>query len=145
MILDQSLWRAGGWKDHSFLLSGVSAEESWTQDGTGERGGAGAPHLQYPADRVPQQLLDNQVLNFGQQFERVLRLKRHNFEVAIADSPLEQQQLYFEGHHYEKSLQAVIADCAKLFETYNVFIQPTSRERMTQRAACKRQRRKLAH
>src|SRR5271157_5587685 len=76
----------------------------------------------YPADRVPQQLLDNQVLNFGQQFERVLRLQRHGFEVAIADSPLEQQQLYFEGHHYEKSLQAVIADCAKLFETYNVFI-----------------------
>jgi hypothetical protein len=78
----------------------------------------------YPADRVPQQLLDNQVLNFGQQFERVMRLQRHGFEVAIADSPLEQQQLYFEGHHYEKSLQAVIADCAKLFETYNVFIQP---------------------
>jgi hypothetical protein len=80
---------------------------------------------EYPADRVPQQLLDNQVLNFGQQFERVLRLKRHNFEIAVADSPLEQQQLYFEGHHYEKSLQAVIADCAKQFpETYNVFVNP---------------------
>jgi len=78
----------------------------------------------YPADRVPQQLLDNQVLNFGQQFERVLRLQRHNFEVVIADSPLEQQQLYFEGHPYVKSLKAVIADCAKYFETYNVFINP---------------------
>ena len=81
---------------------------------------------EYPADRVPQQLLDNQVLNFGQQYERVLRLDRHNFEIAIADSPLEQQQLYFETHHYAKSLQAVIADCAKHFaaETYNVFINP---------------------
>ena|SRR5277367_1825706 len=78
----------------------------------------------YPADRVPQQLLDNQVLNFGQQFERVLRLKRHGFEVAIADSPLEQQALYFESHPYAKSLKAVIADCAKQFETYNVFITP---------------------
>ena len=78
----------------------------------------------FPADRVPVQLLDNQVLNFGQQYERALRLKRHNFEVAISDSPLEQQALYFEGHHYEKSLKAVIADCAKQFETYNIFINP---------------------
>jgi AAA domain len=78
----------------------------------------------YPADRVPVQLLDNQVLNFGQQYERALRLKRHNFEVAISDSPLEQQALYIKGHPYEKTLTAVIEDCAKQFETYNIFIKP---------------------
>jgi predicted ATPase len=78
----------------------------------------------YPADRVPVQLLDNQVLNFGQQYERALRLKRHNFEVAISDSPLEQQALYIKGHPYEKTLKAVIADCAKQFDTFNIFIKP---------------------
>src|SRR5271157_1067491 len=78
----------------------------------------------YPADRVPQQLLDNQVLVFGQQFERVLRLQRHGFEVAICDSALEQQAIYFKGHAYEKNLKAVTKDTAKLFESYNVFITP---------------------
>jgi nicotinamide riboside kinase len=80
---------------------------------------------EYPPDRVPQQLLDNQVLVVGQQYERVLRLKRHSFEVAICDSSLEQQTLYFKGHPYEKSLKVVVADCAKRFETYNVYIHPT--------------------
>lgn len=80
---------------------------------------------QYPPDRVPQQLLDNQVLVVGQQYERVLRLKRHNFEVALCDSALEQQTIYFKGHVYERTLKAVIKDCATQFETYNVFIRPT--------------------
>ena len=79
---------------------------------------------QYPADRVPEQLKDNQVLVFGEQYERVLRLQRHNFEVAVCDSSLEQQQIYFKGHLYEKSLKAVVDDCAKHFDTYNVFIHP---------------------
>ncbi len=78
----------------------------------------------YPADRVPQQLLDNQVLVFGQQFERVLRLQRHGFEVALCDSALQQQAIYFKGHPYEKNLKAVTLDAAKLFESYNVFINP---------------------
>lgn len=80
---------------------------------------------QYPPDRVPQQLLDNQILVFGQQFERVLRLQRHGFEVAVCDSALEQQAVYFKGHPYEESLKAVTLDAAKLFESYNVFIKPT--------------------
>jgi putative alpha-1,2-mannosidase len=78
----------------------------------------------YPADRVPQQLLDNQVLVVGQQYERILRLKRHGFEVALCDSALEQQSIYFTGHVYEKTLKAVIKDCATQFETYSVFIHP---------------------
>lgn len=78
----------------------------------------------YPPDRVPQQLLDNQVLVTGQQLERVTRLKRHNFEVAICDSALEQQSLYYAGHPYAANLKKVLADAAKQFETYNVFIKP---------------------
>jgi len=78
----------------------------------------------YPADRVPQQLLDNQILVVGQQYERILRLKRHGFEVALCDSALEQQAIYFKGHPYEESLKRVVADCAKQFETYSVFIRP---------------------
>src|SRR5271167_5002531 len=78
----------------------------------------------YPADRVPVQLLDNQVLLAGQQFERTLRLKRHNFEVAISDSPMEQGLLYCADHNYFKSLKATITDVATNFDTFNVFINP---------------------
>jgi nicotinamide riboside kinase len=79
----------------------------------------------YPPDRVPLQLLDNQVLVVGQQYERIKRLARHDFEVALCDSALEQQTMYFEGHPYEKNLTKVAADCAKQFETYSVFIKRT--------------------
>ena len=78
----------------------------------------------YPPDRVPLQLLDNQILVVGEQYERVLRLKRHGFEVAVCDSAMEQQIIYFKGHPYEKTLEAVVADTAKQFETYSVFIRP---------------------
>ena len=78
----------------------------------------------YPPDRVPLQLLDNQILVVGQQYERILRLKRHGFEVAVCDSAMEQQTIYFKGHLYEKTLKAVVADTAKQFETYSVFIHP---------------------
>lgn len=74
--------------------------------------------------QTPPQLLDNQILVVGEQYERLLRLKRHNFEVAICDSSLEQQSIYFKGHIYEKTLKAVIKDCAAQFETYNIFIHP---------------------
>jgi tRNA uridine 5-carbamoylmethylation protein Kti12 len=69
-------------------------------------------------------LLDNQVLLAGQQFERVKRLKRHNFEAAVCDSPVEQGLLYCEDHNYYKNLKATITDLTKEFETYNVFIHP---------------------
>lgn len=69
-------------------------------------------------------LIDNQILLAGQQFERVLRLKRHNFEVAVSDSPLEQGMLFCEGHPYAKNLGGVVKDVAKYFEAYNVFVRP---------------------
>lgn len=80
----------------------------------------------YPPDRVPDQLLDNQVLVFGQQFERIKRFQRHKFEVVLCDSALEQQTMYYEGHPYAANLKKVAADCAKQFETYNVFIHRTA-------------------
>jgi hypothetical protein len=69
-------------------------------------------------------LLDNQILLAGQQFERMLRLQRHGFEVGVSDSPIEQGLLYCDGHSYAKNLKGVIGDAAKQFETYNVFIKP---------------------
>src|SRR5271163_4010047 len=75
-----------------------------------------------PPDRVAAPLLDNQVLLAGQQLERTLRLKRHGFEVAVSDSPMEQGLLYCKTHPYFKNLKGVIGDTAKQFKTYNVFI-----------------------
>jgi hypothetical protein len=69
-------------------------------------------------------LLDNQVLLAGQQYERVLRLKRHSFEVAICDSPLIQGILYCQGHFYAKNLQRTIRNLENEFDTYNIFIRP---------------------
>jgi predicted ATPase len=77
-----------------------------------------------PPDRVAAPLLDNQVLLAGQQFERTLRLKRHNFEVAISDSPMEQGLLYCATHPYFEGLKKTVYATAKYFETYNVFINP---------------------
>src|SRR5271157_3428359 len=71
-------------------------------------------------------LLDNQVLLAGQQFERVKRLKRHGFEAAVCDSPVEQGLLYCQDHNYFKNLKATIDDLMKEFEpkVYNVWINP---------------------
>lgn len=79
----------------------------------------------YPPDRTPVQLLDNQVLVFGQQFEKIKSKERHGFEVVLCDSALEQQTMYYEGHPYAANLKKVAADCAKQFKTYNVFIHRT--------------------
>lgn len=77
-----------------------------------------------PPDRVAAPLLDNQVLLAGQQFERTIRLQRHNFEAAVSDSPMEQGLLYCADHPYFENLKGVIDDTAKYFETYNVWINP---------------------
>jgi hypothetical protein len=71
-------------------------------------------------------LLDNQVLLAGQQFERVKRLKRHGFEAAVCDSPVEQGLLYCPNHVYFRNLKATIDDLMKEFEpeVYNVWINP---------------------
>jgi hypothetical protein len=79
---------------------------------------AGAPDTVAPA------LLDNQILLAGQQYERMLRIQRHRFEVGVSDSPIELGLLYCDGHSYAKNLKGVIGDAAKGFETYNIFIKP---------------------
>ena len=75
-------------------------------------------------DRAPSPLLDNQILLAGQQYERILRLKRHNFEVVVSDSPLIQGGLYCQGHVYYENLMKTIRDVEPEFDTYNVFIHP---------------------
>ncbi len=77
-----------------------------------------------PPGRVPPPLLDNQVLVTGEQYERVLRLQRHGFEVAVSDSPLEQGALYCARHPYARKLGAVIGGIAGRFEAYNVLVRP---------------------
>jgi predicted ATPase len=69
-------------------------------------------------------LLDNQVLLAGQQFERILRLQRHNFEVAVNDSPLIQGMLYCEGQAYHDHLKKTIRSVEPYFETYKIMIHP---------------------
>lgn len=70
-------------------------------------------------------LLDNQVLVAGQQYERILRLQRHDFEVVVSDSPLIQGLLYCEGQHYYDQLHTMMRVLEKSFETYKVMIHPT--------------------
>lgn len=69
-------------------------------------------------------LLDNQVLLAGQQFERIMRLQRHGFEVAVSDSPLIQGILYCEGQPYYDSLKKTIRSLESYFETYKIMIYP---------------------
>jgi hypothetical protein len=69
-------------------------------------------------------LLDNQILLAGQQYERILRIRRHGFEVGVSDSPIELGLLYCDGHPYAESLKGVVGDVARGFETYNIFIKP---------------------
>lgn len=69
-------------------------------------------------------LLDNQVLLAGQQFERILRLQRHNFEVAVNDSPLIQGMLYCEGQAYYDHLMKTIRSLEPYFETYKIMVNP---------------------
>lgn len=75
-------------------------------------------------ETVAPALLDNQILLAGQQTERVMRLKRHGFEVAVSDSPIEHGLLYCKDHPYFKNLKATIGDMAKSFKTYNVWVKP---------------------
>lgn len=77
-----------------------------------------------PPNVVAPPLLDNQILLAGQQYERMLRLKRHNFEAAICDSPLVQGLLYCEGQEYYENLKRTMRDVEPNFDAYNVFIHP---------------------
>jgi hypothetical protein len=88
-------------------------------------GEAARDHIySWPPDRAPFPLLDNQLLLVGQGYERILRLQRHNFEVAVNDSPLVQCLLYCKGHVYYANLEKTIRDVEPNFDTYNVFIHP---------------------
>jgi len=87
-------------------------------------------------------LLDNQILLAGQQFERILRLQRHDFEVAVNDSPLIQGLLYCEGQAYYDHLKKTVRSVEPYFETYKVMIHPRpgsydpeSRVQRTEKAA----------
>lgn len=87
-------------------------------------------------------LLDNQVLLAGQQFERIMRLQRHNFEVAVSDSPLIQGLLYCEGQPYYDTLKKTVRTLESYFETYKIMIHPRpgsydpeSRVQRTEKAA----------
>src|SRR5271157_2994514 len=88
-------------------------------------GEAARDHIySWPPDRAPFPLLDNQLLLVGQGYERILRLQRHNFEVAVNDSPLVQCLLYCKGHVYYANLEKTIRDVEPNFDTYNVWINP---------------------
>lgn len=65
---------------------------------------------------------DNQLLIGGMQWERVLRLSRHNCQVAISDSPLIQGLLYSEHLPYHEELKLIIRKIEKQFQTYKVFV-----------------------
>ena len=56
-------------------------------------------------DQCAQPLLDNQVLLVGQQFERIMRFQRHDFEVALlATRRWCSRLLYCEGQPYYDAL-----------------------------------------
>lgn len=70
------------------------------------------------------QLMDNQMLVTGMQYERLQRLKRHGVAFAINDSPILQGLLYVNA--VERLLmQPLFEQMAKQFQTTNVFIQRT--------------------
>jgi hypothetical protein len=77
-----------------------------------------------PVGKPPAPLLENQVLLVGQQYERILRLRRHGVEVAVSDSPIVQCLLYCQDHPYFQNLKAVIQDIEPQLDAYSIFIHP---------------------
>lgn len=70
------------------------------------------------------QLLDNQLLISGLQYERIKRLERHSMEVLIADSPLRMGLLYAKDlPEYEGLKTAIAALEADLPRATSVFVQ----------------------
>lgn len=74
-----------------------------------------------PSVTAPQ-LIDNQLLLAGMQYERLLRLKRHGIEVAISDSPLIQGVLYA-PQEQQHELHALLGSFARGFNHTNVLIE----------------------
>jgi len=72
------------------------------------------------------QLLDNQLLISGLQYERLKRLERHDMDVIIADSPLRMGLVYAKDlPEYEGLKAAIEALEADLPRATNVFVQRT--------------------
>ena len=93
------------------------------------------------ADRTAEQLLDNQVLLLGLQYERTLRLKRHGVQVAISDSPIVQGAMYCKQFPFYRPLVEIMRTVEREFRTCNIFIErnfpydPESRVQRTEAAA----------
>lgn len=68
------------------------------------------------------QLIDNQLLVSGMQYERLLRLKRHKVEVAISDSPLIQGALYA-PEEKRNELLLTLETLSRDFDNTYVFIE----------------------
>jgi len=65
---------------------------------------------------------DNQYLVGAMQWERVLRLSRHECDIAISDSPIIQGQLYSKGLPYYNEQFALIRKLEAQFETFKVYV-----------------------
>jgi predicted ATPase len=75
---------------------------------------------------TPAQLLDNQLLISGLQYERIKRLERHGIEIAIADSPLRMGLVYAKELPEYVGLKTAIEQLELGFpHTFNVFVQRT--------------------
>lgn len=68
------------------------------------------------------QLVDNQFLISGQQWERLKRLERYGVEVAVCDSPLMQGLLYAAHFPYFRQLKDILEVCDATYPTYDVFV-----------------------
>lgn len=66
-------------------------------------------------------LLDNQILLAGQQYERLKRLQRHKFQVAVSDSPLLQGILYCSNPSHREYLSYFLSNLQNEFQNINIF------------------------
>lgn len=81
-------------------------------------------------DRNPEataaQLIDNQLLISGLQYERLKRLERHKMEIVIADSPLRMGLVYARSMPGASGLETVIHALEREFpHQFNVFVSRT--------------------
>lgn len=70
---------------------------------------------------IPPPLLDNQILLAGQQYERIVRLRRHNFQVAISDSPVQQGVLYCTNPSHTRLLTPLVFSLQNELKSINIF------------------------
>jgi tRNA uridine 5-carbamoylmethylation protein Kti12 len=66
---------------------------------------------------------DNQYLVGAMQWERILRLSRHECDVAISDCPIILGQLYSKGLPYYNDQFNLIRKLEVQFETYKVYVR----------------------